>query len=114
MAIVPCGHRVLVRQDKVDEHDIVLKKAREAGLELALDRQTRYQFGVDEGIVVKVGATAWKDFGGEPWAKEGDRVIFAKNTGKVVVDPSEKELKEDDRTPYVILNDEDIVAVVRG
>ena len=59
MAITPCGHRVLVRQDKVDEHDIVLKKAREAGLELALDRQTRYQFGVDEGIVVKVNSKSF-------------------------------------------------------
>ena len=112
--IEPCGHRVLVRQDRVDEHDAVIASAKRAGLEVPLDKNVRYQFGVDEGVIIEVGPTAWKDFGGEPWAKKGDRVVFAKNAGKVVVDPNEKELKEDDRTPYVILNDEDIVAVIRG
>lgn len=112
--IIPCGHRVLVRQDKVHEHDAVLARAKAAGLELSLDRNVKYQFGVDEGVVLEIGSTAFKDFGGEPWCSKGDRVVFAKNAGKTVVDPSEKELKEEDRTPYVILNDEDIVAVLRG
>jgi len=115
MAIIPCGHRVLVRQDKYDEHDEVLNSAKKAGLLLSLDPQVRYQASVDKGIVVAVGKTAWKDFGeGDPWATKGDSVVFAKNAGKLVHDPVEKHLPEADRTPYVLLNDEDIIAILRG
>jgi co-chaperonin GroES (HSP10) len=71
------------------------------------DRETRYQASVDKGVVIAVGPTAWKDFGSEPWAKVNDVVIFAKNAGKSVEDPSNKDI------PYVLLNDEDIVATLK-
>lgn len=106
--IIPVGHRVLVRQEKYDEHDEVFKSAKNAGLLLAMDKEVRYQASVDVGTIVSVGKTAWKDFGGDPWATAGDKVVFAKNSGKRVEDPEDKE------TPYVLLNDEDIVAIIRG
>ena len=106
--IIPVGHRVLVKQEKYDEHDEVFASAKRAGLEIVKDGQIRYQASVDKGVIVNIGNTAWKDFGGEPWAKVGDTVVFAKQAGKSIEDP------EDKNTPYVVLNDEDIVAVIKG
>lgn len=111
--IIPKGHRVLVKQDHVHEHDAVYARAKKAGLEISLDSNVRYQAGVDTGYIVSVGATAWKDFGGEPWAQVGDYVVFVKNSGRAVIDPVEKDWKEEDRTPYVLLNDEDVLAVLK-
>ena len=53
-----------------------------------------------------VGDTAWKDFGGRAWACVGDKVVIAKYGGFVIEDPETKER-------YRLLNDEDIVAVLR-
>ena len=105
--IIPVGHRVLVKQERYDEHDEVFRAAKAAGLAILKDKEVRYQASVDKGTVISVGPTAWKDFGSEPWAKVGDVVIFAKNAGKSVEDPADKE------TPYVLLNDEDIVATLK-
>ena len=105
--IIPAGHRVLVKQTDYDEHDEVFKSAKAMGIEVVKDKQVRYQASVDEGTIIAVGPTAWKDFGGD-WAAIGDKIVFAKNAGKVVKDP------EDEDTHYVILNDEDICAVIKG
>lgn len=104
--IKPCGHRILVRQEKYDEQDEVFKRARAAGIEIAKDKDVRYQDSVDVGTIVSIGDTAWKDFGGSPWASLGEKVYFAKHAGKKVEDPADKE------SCYVILNDEDICAVI--
>lgn len=112
--ITPCGHRVLVRQEKYEEQDEVFRSARGAGIEIITDRNVRYQASVDKGTIVSIGKTAWKDFGDAPWAEKGDMVVFAKNAGKMVHDPVEKDVPEKDRTPYVLLNDEDIIAILRG
>lgn len=105
--IIPCGHRVLVKQEKYDEHDEVFKSARSVGIEIIKDKQVRYQASVDKGVVVSMGETAFRDFGSAPWAAVGDTVVFAKNAGKTVEDPQDKD------TPYVVLNDEDIVAIIK-
>jgi co-chaperonin GroES (HSP10) len=105
--IIPAGHRVVVRQEKYDEHDEVFASAKRVGIEIVKDREVRYQASVDKGVVVSIGPTAWKDFGAVPWANVGDVVVFAKNAGKTIEDPQDKE------TPYVVLNDEDIVAIIK-
>jgi co-chaperonin GroES (HSP10) len=104
--IYPCGHRVLVKQTDYDEHDEVFKSAKAAGLVIEKNKEVRYQASVDEGVIIAIGSTAWKDFGGE-WAKVGDTIVFAKNAGKFVKDP------DDEDTHYVVLNDEDVVAVIK-
>lgn len=96
----PAGHRVLVKQDNVEHVDETFARAKKAGLVLVEDK--REQAAVDTGVVIAVGTTAFKDFGGEPWCTVGDRVAFAKYTGKEITDDGEK---------YLILNDEDIVYV---
>ena len=105
--IIPAGHRVVVRQEKYDEHDEVFAAAKRVGIEIVKDRETRYQASVDKGTIVSIGPTAWADFGGVNWAQIGDTVVFAKNAGKTVEDPQDK------TTSYVVLNDEDIVAIIK-
>lgn len=107
MALIPCGHRVIVETKDYDEHDEVMASARRAGLEIIKDSKTRYQASVDKGVIVAIGPTAWTDFG-EPWAKLGDEVVFAKNSGRLVEDPEAKDRH------FVAMNDEDIILVVRG
>lgn len=106
MAITPTGHRILIEQEDLHEHDDVYKSAKSSGIIVQLDRNVKAQEGVDVGLVRKIGPTAWKDFGGEPWCKVGDKVVFAKYAGKSVEDPADKEKH------FTILNDEDIVAVI--
>lgn len=108
MALVPCGHRVLVETEDYDRHDPIFAAAKAMNIEIVKDSNTRYQASVDEGTVVAIGPTAWKDFGSEPWAKVGDRVVFAKNAGRPVKDPEQKDKH------FVVMNDEDVILVVRG
>lgn len=105
--IIPAGHRVLVKQEGIDDADEVFRSARASGIEIVRDKGVRYQESVDIGDVIAIGSTAWKDFGGTPWAQVGDRVVFAKHAGKKVEDPADKD------SHYVVLNDEDIVAVIK-
>lgn len=107
MAIIPSGHRVLVKQDTYEEVDEVFKSAKAAGIEIVKDKAVRYQDSVDKGVIVSIGPTAWKDFGGVNWAEVGDTIVFAKNSGKKVEDPQDK------GSHYVVLNDEDVVAVIK-
>jgi co-chaperonin GroES (HSP10) len=57
------------------------------------------------GVIVAIGPTAWKAFdNGEPWAKIGDRVAFAKYGGFNLEDADTKVI-------YRLLNDEDVVGI---
>ena len=101
--IQPVGHRILIKTD-----------------EAALETEWGFDLGVDKkledasmisGELVAIGDQAWNafgpDFSGEPWAKIGDRVMFAKYSGNVVIDPKTGE-------EYKLMNDEDITAIIKG
>jgi len=99
--VIPAGHRVLVKVEEIEE-----KTA--GGLYIPKTSQDQQTQANIFGVVVAIGATAWKAFDdGLPWAAVGDRVAFAKYGGFVIEDPDTKEL-------YRLLNDEDICAVIRG
>lgn len=104
--IVPCGYRIVVRMKSLAEVDEVFARAEKAGLELLKDHDDhlRKEMGVDKGEVVSIGPTAFKDFGGD-WCKVGDTVVFAKYAGKLVEDTDKKK--------FMILNDEDVIAVLK-
>ncbi len=110
MAIKPCGHRLVVKAYKQEEVDEVLKRAKDSGFlaqfEIINSNKKREDASVDRGVVLAIGPTAWQDFNSEPWCKVGDEIIFAKFAGKVVEDPDTNE-------DVFILNDEDVVAVVK-
>jgi chaperonin GroES len=99
MAIKPAGHRVLVIPDPVET-----KTA--SGIIMTTDvSKVREEQSQIFGVVHSVGATAFKDFGSEPWCKEGDHIAFAKYGGFVIQDPT-------DGKEYRLLNDEDVCAVI--
>lgn len=103
-----CGHRLLVKPILLEESDADYRKAKELGFVLARDpmEKVREHESVDQGVVVQIGPTAWKDFECEPWTKVGDTVVYARGAGKKVVDPSTQ-------TIYIALNDEDVVCVTK-
>lgn len=102
-----CGHRILLKPFTLEEVDDAYKRAKAVGIEIpVLEELKREQNAIDRAVVVSVGDTAWKDFGGGPWAKEGDLIIYPKYSGKWVEDPSDKQ-------KYLILNDEDVLCVVQ-
>jgi chaperonin GroES len=97
--ITPSGHRVLVKPDEVEEKT-------QGGLYLAVSTKERRQNEQVLGTIVAIGKTAWLAFDkGEPWATVGQRVFYAKNGGWKITDPFDKE-------QYVLLNDEDVCAVL--
>jgi len=106
--IIPVLHRILVRQDKVEETDETYRRARAAGIEIPIseEQKNRAQAGVDKGKVVAVGSTAFKDFGTNSPIEVGDYIAYARFSGKIVTDPYTKE-------DFVALNDEDIVCIFR-
>lgn len=104
--ITPILHRILVKQDKLEEKDEAFKKAGAAGIFIPnLDERSREQAAIDTGIVVAIGDTAFRDFGTTSPIQVGDCVVFAKHAGKVIIDPQ-------DNVQYVALNDEDLVCKI--
>lgn len=98
--------RVLVKPENIVEKDSAYAAAKRMGLDLSMETKVnREQAAVDEGIVVGFGPTAFKDFGIDNPVKVGDKIIYAKHAGKAVKDGEED---------FVVINDEDIVAIVRS
>lgn len=90
-------HHVLVKLDAPET-----KTA--SGIILAVDEKKERK-AVEYGTVVKVGPTAFLDYGRDPTIlKEGDRVSFARYSGKSIVDSDGEE--------YVLLNDNDVLVTI--
>lgn len=104
-------HRILIKQDKLEDANKDYVKMRELGLVLAeTEDRKRAQAGVDTGTVVAIGATAFKDFlrdhpDLEIPIKVGDKLAYARFSGKFITDPVTQE-------EFVALNDEDCIAVL--
>ena len=101
--IKPVLHRILIRPEKVEEIDDVVRRAKAAGLAVQLDK--REEKAVEVGTVVRVGSTAFKEFGSsseDEGIKPGAKVIFAKY--------AQKEVKDNGEILF-LMNDEDIVGV---
>lgn len=113
------GHRVLVKVEKLEDVDDVYKRAHQAGIHIADTEDARRQeAGLDRGTVVSIGADCFKAFylnanphdsdltNFEPWCQVGDFISYAKYSGKMIEDPETKQ-------KYIVINDEDVVAVLR-
>lgn len=100
--IIPDGYRLLIKQDVFDEKDEVYQSAKRAGLEIIHDRTVRAQESVDSGVVISLGPKV-----DQTSAVAGDRIVYAKHSGKRVEDPQDKD------TIYVIINDDDVVAIIK-
>ena len=96
-------HHVLVKLDEATDADEVYRRAKAAGIHLELDK--REQKAVEYGIVVSVGPTAFIDYGRTPdIVKVGDRISLNRYSGKSV--------KDVDGIEYVIVNDQDVLAII--
>ena len=96
--IEPCGHKLVVKPEEVEEMT-------KGGIIIPGSVKDTEQRSVTKGVVVSVGPQCWKEFSdGKPWAAVGDKIVFAKYGGLLVVD-------DEDEQEYRILNDEDVVAV---
>ncbi len=98
-------HRILIKQDKLEDANKDYVKMKELGLVLAAtEDHKRAQAGVDTGTVVAIGATAFKDFGTASPIQVGDKIAYARFSGKFITDPATQE-------EFVALNDEDCICV---
>lgn len=105
--IVPTLHRILVKADKLEDVDKTFVKAKQMGIVIPEhEDRKRAQAGVDKGIVIAVGPTAFRDFNSESPIKEGDYIAYARFGGKIITDPDTDE-------DFVVLNDEDIVCIFK-
>jgi co-chaperonin GroES (HSP10) len=105
--IIPVIHRIVIKPDKLEETDKTFKRASAAGIIIPdNDDRKRAQAGVDKGIVVSIGPTAFRDFGAECPIKVGDYIAYARFAGKHIEDPYTNE-------EFVALNDEDIISIFR-
>ena len=103
MAIKILLHHVLVKLEEAIEVDEVYRKAKAAGIHIELDK--REQKAVEYGTVVAVGPTAYLDYGRDSSIlKVGDKVSLNRYSGKEITDT--------DGTKYVLVNDQDILAVI--
>ena len=103
MAIKILLHHLLVKLDDATEADDTYRRAKASGILLELDK--REQAAVEYGTVVKVGPTAFADYGRDPTIlKEGDRISFARYSGKSI--------RDSDNTEYLLLNDADVLVVI--
>lgn len=89
------GNRVIIKADEVE-------KMTESGILLALNERDE-KASCTTGKIIDFGPSAWLDpiMGGEPWVKKGDRVVYAKYSGKFITNP-------DDGEEYVVVNDDAI------
>ncbi len=106
MAVNPVGHRVMVKLQKLEDVDPQVARMKSLGFEFAEQEKRKEESIIDTATVVALGATAFKDFGGDPWCEVGDLIAYARFSGKRVKDPV-------DQTEYLILNDEDVIAVLK-
>lgn len=97
-------HHVLVKLEEATEADDMYRRAKAAGIHLELDKREKH--AVEIGTVVQVGPTAFKDLGGVPdLLSVGDKVSITRYSGKKIVDT--------DGTEYQLVNDEDVLCVIK-
>lgn len=96
--IIPVLHRLLVKPEEVETKT-------ESGIVLAINEK-REQAAAEKGTVIAIGETCFQDYGGNNnTVAVGDLVFYARYSGKQV--------KDTDGTEYVLLNDEDIVGIIK-
>lgn len=102
--IVPCGFRLLIKPFKQEDVDDVVKRAKQYGFEIVNSNQKREDASVDKGVVLAIGPDCWPN-SEDKWCAVGDTIYFAKFAPKFITDT--------DGVEYGILNDEDVVAVIK-
>lgn len=108
MSVHAIGCRVALKVHNIEDLDPVMQSAKKAGLVMPTkdDDFQRRNAGIDQGTVHDIGPACNEAYVGG--LKIGDMVAFAKYSGKIIPDPENPEVK------YLMVNDEDVVAILRG
>jgi co-chaperonin GroES (HSP10) len=103
--IQPLLHRIVVKPDSFKETNKDMKRLAAIGLvSPEIDEMKRAQAGVDRGVVVSIGPTAYRDYNVEVPVAVGDVVNYARFSGKLIEDGEEQ---------YILLNDEDLLCIIK-
>lgn len=98
----PIGNKVLIEVGKIEE--------KVGSIYLTTESTSKEQLAKQSGTVIAIGEFAYKSFGnGDPWVNVGDKVYFQKYGG--IQHKSEQE--DGSVIDYRIVNDEDIVAIIK-
>ena len=95
---------LLLTPEKATIEPVAAETKTASGIILTESLTRKEQAGTDEGIILALGDTFGKDFGAEVLPKVGDKILFAKYAGKFI---------KDGDTDLVLLNDEDLLAIVK-
>lgn len=95
---VAAGYRILVKPDPVEN-------VSEGGIVLVEDEKLK-RAANQKGTVLSLGEFAYEGYPGK-WVKPGDRIIYSQYAGKFIENP------KDDENPLVVLNDEDVVCILK-
>lgn len=102
--LTPILHRLLVKPRDLEEANEVYKRMKELGLHRAEHVDTkREEKAVTIGTVVAIGETCFRDYGATVVPQVGDEIYYAKYSGATVIDNEQE---------YILLNDEDVIALV--
>ena len=94
------GYRILVTPDEVE-------KVSAGGIVYVFDDERREKAALQTGVVEGIGNTCWSgESFNDPWCEVGDRILFSKHAGRFVVDPT-------DDSEYLIMNDTDVLCVIK-
>ena len=107
MTVKAVIHRLVVKPVNLEQYDEVTQRLKAMNMELGRTEETKYYHTqIDQGHVVDVGPTAFRDYvqkyNLEVPVKVGMLVTYARHSGKNVKDGADE---------FVILNDEDIICV---
>lgn len=97
--LIPILHRLIVKLETLEE-------VSPGGIVLPKDLIKKERKAIEIGTVISIGETAFKDYGGSNnTVSVGDRVVIAQYSGK--------EVKDLDGTTYVVINDEDVLIILK-
>jgi co-chaperonin GroES (HSP10) len=101
------GQRILVKPDNL-EHEA---KLGDSGVTIQIvrpgDLEKAERNATDIGTVVQLSEIAYLDIAdGTKWCEVGDRIIYAKHSGKWITDPDTQE-------EFYAIRDEDVQAVIK-
>jgi len=97
--LTPILHRIILKLDSIEE-------VTAGGIVIPKEFVDKERKAVEIGTIISMGDTVFKDYGGSiDTVKVGDRVLIAKYSGKDVEDI--------DGTKYVVINDEDVLVIIK-
>lgn len=113
MTVKAVIHRLVIKPVELEQYDEVDAKLKELGFVKAVTEESKYHHTqIDQGTVIDIGPTAFRDYvqkyNLEVPVKVGDRVTYARHSGKAVKDPFDAEAVE-----LTVINDEDVICVYK-